>query len=274
MTAPEDSVFVGWCDGEQVSHFFADSMLGLYGADHRHPGGPLILDHGGHIAMMSGPRIAAARNDIVRAFLEKSNAGWLLMVDSDMNFAAEDFYKLYEAADKDERPIIGGLYFSGDVKNCAPVMYRLVPTTEEQTNPVEPIEEWPRGQIIKVHATGCGFLLMHRDALVKIGAPYYESPYPWFMEGTIYKGLAFGEDWAFCMRAIEAGYPIHVHTGVSLGHIKPTELDEEWFHAFKKWKDATQKETKKIESDSRLTLSKFMPAQGMNRTERRKAGIR
>src|SRR5450756_755286 len=50
---------------------------------------------------------------------------------------------------------------------------------------------------------------MHRSTLLTIGAKY-GKPAPWFSEGTIYKGLTFGEDWAFCMRAKDLGIPIYV----------------------------------------------------------------
>jgi GT2 family glycosyltransferase len=33
-----------------------------------------------------------------------------------------------------------------------------------------------------------------------------------------------GEDLTFCLRAAAAGYPIHVHTGVQVGHMKSTTL--------------------------------------------------
>jgi hypothetical protein len=33
-----------------------------------------------------------------------------------------------------------------------------------------------------------------------------------------------GEDLTFCMRAAAAGLPIHVHTGIQVGHVKTTVL--------------------------------------------------
>jgi hypothetical protein len=90
----------------------------------------------------------------------------------------------------------------------------------------------------EVHATGAAFLLIHRSVLTKMGEIYRESPYPWFLEGSVYKGTKFGEDWAFCMRAIEAGFKIHVHTGVKIGHVKPQVLDEDAWLAFKAQKNA------------------------------------
>src|SRR5450756_291425 len=76
---------------------------------------------------------------------------------------------------------------------------------------------------------------MHRSTLLTIGAKY-GKPAPWFSEGTIYKGLTFGEDWAFCMRAKDLGIPIYVHTGASIGHVKAQILDQSAYRRYQERK--------------------------------------
>jgi len=51
------------------------------------------------------------------------------------------------------------------------------------------------------------------------------NPHPWFVEG-LSKGVQFGEDIAFCMRASALGFSTYVHTGVKTGHVKAWELNE------------------------------------------------
>ena len=47
--------------------------------------------------------------------------------------------------------------------------------------------------------------------------------------GVIRQGSSYGEDIAFCVRLNHLGIPLHVHTGVHIGHVKTTVLDEAAF---------------------------------------------
>jgi len=60
------------------------------------------------VTQMSGPLIAQARTTVVDTFLT-TNAQWLLQIDSDMVFTPDDILTLLEAADVQDRPIIGAL---------------------------------------------------------------------------------------------------------------------------------------------------------------------
>ena len=61
----------------------------------------------------------------------------------------------------------------------------------------------------------------------------FQGDSPWFAEGTVYKGMSFGEDTAFCIRAMSVGIPIHVHTGAKIGHVKPQIMDEAAYKRFR-----------------------------------------
>lgn len=230
-------VAVAYAHPGEVDGSFHESMLRLIMADHTRAK-PRILGGGGTIGMASGPRIAAARNEMVQRFLSMpTEPEWLLMVDSDMVFAPSALDKLLEAADPKTAPIIGGLCFGGGRSGKVfPTLYRLRQTTGPNDSPIEIIEDYPADTVCKVDATGAAFLLMHRDALVKIGEAF-KGEQPWFCESTVYKGVTFGEDWAFCMRAKSLGYDIFVHTGVRIGHVKPHILDQDAFDAYRELRD-------------------------------------
>ena len=216
------TVALGWVHPGEVSSAFMRSVLdfvvseSLRGKQNR---------YGGFVEITSGPRIASARNNIVEAFLDQLSADWLLMIDADMVFRPEAVDTLLKAADPVLRPVVGGLCFGGGRGgDIFPTIYVMTP--EE---PCKIIEDYPENALCEVDATGAAFLLMHRDVLEKMRAEYADHPYPWFVEGTIYKNISFGEDWAFCMRVKQMGLPIHVHTGAKTGHIKPHVLDEATF---------------------------------------------
>jgi hypothetical protein len=227
-----ESLALGWVHPGEVSGLFMQSVLGLLMADEQRGEHSRVLRNGGTIGVTSGPRIASARNEIVTHFLERTTAEWLLMIDSDMTFTPADVDLLFSVADPDERPVVGGLCFGGGRSGLMfPTLYRLVPG-DENRDPIETIMDYPPDALCKVDATGAAFLLMHRSVLVKIGE-HFGPPHPWFAEGTVYRTMAFGEDWAFCMRAKALDIPIYVHTGAKIGHVKPMLLDEDAYTAYR-----------------------------------------
>lgn len=228
----DESLALAYVHPGHVDAHFMQSIVNVL-VDDSHRQNPRVLRGGSYIAIGSGPRIAEARNQCVLSFLNECQAAWLLMIDTDMVFPVSALDKIMEAADPETAPIIGGLCFGGGRSGVMfPTMYRLV-KPELNESPVQTIEEYPPDAMCEVDATGAAFLLIHRSVLQKMGETYKDSPYPWFLEGSVYKGTKFGEDWAFCMRAKTEGFPIHVHTGVKIGHVKPQVLDEDGWLAFK-----------------------------------------
>jgi hypothetical protein len=206
---------------------------------------------GGSIELLTGPRVAEGRSQVVEAFLRSDvfkGVDWLLMIDSDMTFEPDALCQLLghayggdpEADPFDpDCPVIGALCFAGGRTRMYPTIYRgATRKAHDGTDQVvpEPIEDYPRNQLVKVMATGAAFLLVHRKVLTHMQMPFPDgygtdmhgqpNPHPWFVEG-LSKGVQFGEDVAFCMRVNSLGYGVHVHTGVKTGHIKVLELNEE-----------------------------------------------
>jgi hypothetical protein len=208
-----------------------------------------ILPPGGTMKMTSGPRIAEARSQLVDTYFEEEafkGAEWLLMIDSDMVFKPTLVDQLMEVADPQHVPILGGLCFAGGRDHDPyPTIYREVHTIGDDGKPfvaIQPYREYPRDSLVKVGGTGAACLLVHRQVFIAMAHPHpkgfgtkpdgSKNPYPWFVEGLVApNGEPIGEDIAFCRRATGLGIPIHVHTGIKLGHMKQYTLDEAWFDA-------------------------------------------
>lgn len=233
MTGParspqnKETLCIGWIYPGDVSGLFMQSVANYIIEDaSRGKDSRMGYGRGGAVGLMSGPRIAHARNQLVNSFLTETKSEWLLMVDSDMVFAPQDIDALFEVADPEEVPIVGGLCFGASITGeMFPTMYLFAEPTDENPEVVQKIWDYPDYGLCKVHGTGAAFLLMHRDTLVKIGGKF-QGDSPWFAEGTVYKGMVFGEDIAFCTRAMAMDIPIHVHTGAKIGHVKPQIMDE------------------------------------------------
>jgi GT2 family glycosyltransferase len=173
----------------------------------------------------SGPNISTPRNKVVDDFLARQKAPWLLMADTDMAWAPDALDRLIAAADPVLRPIVGGLCYGQNdgAADPYPVMYEL--TDKDGTPAFCRYERWPEDTCVRVSATGAAFLLLHRAALETVAAYTRDKAAPWFVETSVGAPLALmGEDMTFCLRAGAAGIPVHVHTGVQVGHIKPVML--------------------------------------------------
>ena len=228
-------VVAAWLSPGQVAAAFCDAWTSLT----RYDAGKRIC---GDIHLQSGPRIAEARSQIVDHFLQHppyQEAEWLWMLDSDMTFQPDTLERLMEVADRDEAPIVGGLCFGGGLHRMFPTIYRGV--QEDGGVAIEPMDDYPRDQLVKVAATGAACLLVHRDVFVAMGQAFgtnsdgRPNPYPWFSEGLCdWKGRPYGEDTAFCMRAQQLGFPVFVDTRIKLGHVKSMEITEELYDQWRK----------------------------------------
>lgn len=242
-------VVLAWIDPGQVSSRFAASLAYLLQYDAEHEG--YLLGAGGTINLQTGPRIAEARCQVVDRFGDKQFAGadWLLMLDSDMVFDEDLLARLMAEADAQEVPILGGLCFAGGRSGTIyPTIYEEGVTDGHVW--VTPVKEYPENTLIKCGGTGGACLLVHRQVFAAMQRPYPDgygtladgrrNPYPWFVEGLVGpNGEPYGEDIAFCRKARQLGIPVHVHTGVKLGHMKTFELTEDEWHKHRATKAMT-----------------------------------
>lgn len=162
--------------------------------------------------------IPLGRNILVEKFL-KTDAEWFLSIDWDIVFQPEDVYKLIDAADPNEVPIIAGCYvtYMGDDAKLTPCW--MVHADEAKDIPFEPAGEIIGGRIVPLTLVGMGFTLIHRTVLETMQKNFADDPWPWFGHDIV-GGERLGEDWTFCQRARESGFTIWGHEDVQLGHSK------------------------------------------------------
>lgn len=216
-------VYVGFVHPDQVDSGWMVCLLHLFlhdtfGAQHI-----VNQERGGFINVGSGPRIASARNVVCSRFLDQ-NADWLLMLDTDMVFSPDLLDRMLEVADPDEVPILGALCFAGGKgAQIHPTMYMFGKDDEGGLISMR-CESYPENELMQVNGTGGACLLVHRKVLAAMKERYETTGAAFFAE-TYAMGQDFGEDITFCVRAQSLGFPIHVHTGIEVGHRKLHVLD-------------------------------------------------
>ena len=192
--------------------------------------------------VQSGPYLDNGRNQICRIFNHpevKEHCSHLLMVDSDVGFHPDQIHQLYEACGSgygEGRAMVSGIYYSNFEGELKPVVYDWT-TNKEGLKTLEVIDAWDDGwpfwpvhhdkrgsqdPVIKVEATGAGFMMIRRECLDVLEAVHGE-PQPFFDEPVL-DGVHFGEDLGFCMRVKNAGFSVWAHREVEVPHYKRVQL--------------------------------------------------
>lgn len=200
MTADPTTVAIGYVHPANVAAMFMRSVI-------------LTRDHIGPVqifSVMSGPNISKARNMVVRTFLDKSEADYLFMCDTDMLFQHDAIERLMDSGEQ----FISGFCMTGE-QRPVPAMYRGA----QHEGTFCPITEFPTDEIIDVDAVGSACSLIHRSVYETIEREQPNPAAQWYQELQMGKWLV-GEDFTFCMRARKSGFKIKVDTSVKVAHIK------------------------------------------------------
>ena len=222
------SVVLAYIHPGQVSSYFAESMIASLFYDQHASRPPRIANI---YQEWSSANVSAARNIVTQRFLDKNDADWLMWIDSDMQWSPFDIDMLLEAADPKTMPVIGGLCFGMAMGKPFPTIYHFAEIDGQLTTIRMP--DYPKDSIFQVAATGAAFLLIHRSALKSMAERKFNEAFPFFQETQNGKDPV-GEDLTFCLRMASLGIPVHVHSGVKIGHHKTYVITEESFLAAKR----------------------------------------
>lgn len=223
--APGGGVVLAYIHPGETSAYFTESMLTTILSDVARGPGRRIVNI---MQEWSSANVSSSRNTVTQRFLDGGVGEWLLWVDADMQWMPEDFDRILAVADPTERPIVGGLCFGMSDGHPWPTIYQWAQLEEGLTT--VRVRAYPRDSVIQVAATGAAYLLIHRKALEAIRDRGFNKTFPWFQE-TEHLGKPVGEDLTFCIRAGLCGIPVHVDTGVRIGHHKSHLITEDVFLA-------------------------------------------
>lgn len=232
---PKAKVSVGFLHPGHYAACFAESLCDLLFYDATLHKRIVSHPHGKMGKQCGAAGIVDGRNTLARVFLDETEADWLFMVDSDMDFRPDTVERLIEAAHAQDRPIVGGLAFAHKTDGNASgygVRYRCQPTIyrwyeDDDRAGFAPRFDYPRNELVEASATGAACVLIHRRALEEIRDRYGDV---WFDTIRHPKGSHFSEDMAFCIRAAACDIPLFVHTGVKTGHDKGGVFYDEAFY--------------------------------------------
>jgi len=223
MKVVKGTVAVGYCYGQEVASGFCNSLAGMLAHE---------LTAGSHLRTLlpvySGVNISSGRNEIVEQFLA-GDAEWLLMLDADMTFDRFLVERLVDAADAKTAPIVGALAFGVNDGELFPTLYSMVEAEDGGPQTIRFLD-FPEDELFQVVGTGAACVLIHRRVFEVVAAKQFSQAYPWFQEGEI-RNSRVSEDMTFMLRAGQLGFPVHVHTGISVGHQKSYVLTADMYRS-------------------------------------------
>lgn len=215
----------------QIEPAFHHSLLRLKDFDLYYGGGYLAYSEGWIIAAGT-TNITRGRNSIVKTFLEQTDADWLWFCDTDQTLEPDTLEKLMASADAVERPIVSALIMANREIGIGPAC--VIPDEQGNTRVpnVIPDDRW----WACLPGTGC--VVIHRSVLEKVGELNPDKFYRWFVDPDFIHPVTgepdtIGEDYAFMLRAIQAGFTPLIDTTIHVGHVKKkvlTPLDYGGYH--------------------------------------------
>jgi predicted glycosyltransferase involved in capsule biosynthesis len=222
MIGKNDTVAIGWCDNGTTDGKFVEGLTTALVAG---PTNGMIINTS---IRVQGNQIGRQRQNLFDYWADKLKTDWLLWVDSDIVLNLDAMKKLWQAADKINRPVVSGTYFiskenEGTLMRPFPCLFDDV--SEHQIKYVHPL---PDNQLIKVDNAGFGFVLMHKSIVPKMREAHPGKGM--FMEtGDGNDDHFIGEDIIFFRRMRDAGIPLHAHTGALVKHMKRFSVDFDYY---------------------------------------------
>jgi hypothetical protein len=168
--------------------------------------------------------VSRVRNLIAKDFLE-SDCTDLMFIDSDINFEAEDIFRLMAWNSDPKKGIVAGI----PVARKKGKVYISTLDTDEEDN----IFMNYMG-LVKAKRVATAFMMIRREVFEKLKDAHSEWVYHdekkvgdeviAFFDFALKDGEYIGEDFLFCDRARELGYEVWIDPTIKLGHMGMEEF--------------------------------------------------
>ncbi len=175
----------------------------------------LVTPQNSIIRKWSGLPVNIAREVFAREALAMG-AKYLFFLDSDQIIPPNSIIYLMQL----RLPIVSGLYYSKRNMYCA-----WMPNDDGKTFRLANEKDLPPNSTIEVGATGLGCTLIDTRIFKEIPEPRF----PWTQMHPERNDIPdeFSEDFNFCRKVHNAGFPIYVATGLRCGHEWEISFDPE-----------------------------------------------
>jgi hypothetical protein len=221
----KESVVFGFCDPGTVDAKFMSGVLNTIFCTKQNKINIVGTIRG------TGNQIGRQRQGVFDIWANQETADWLLWIDSDIVLTPEAFKLVWDAADKDIKPVVSGLYFVSKENEKTlmqpfPALFKEGSTKHE----LQIIHPLPKNELIKVDSAGFGFLLMHKSIVSKMRE--VSPDYSLFAEEEGIGDKYISEDIVFFRKLKAAGVDAYAHTGALVQHMKRFSFDINYYNLY------------------------------------------
>lgn len=222
-------IIIGYCTGGSPVEEYMESVIAFMGYDSN---SRRCLTG---LLPQKGLYIDLNRNVLARKAL-KAKWDYMVSLDDDIQFDQHVIYSLIDEAEKNDRAILGALYFAPIIDGKIRPVWFVRSEGNPQHNAVTNVGKFNTGTIVPLDAVGMGCTLIRRDVFEEMDRSelYTDTAWPYYgREPVTIDGQTIpqGEDLSLCLRARDLGLKTWGHAGIEVGHWKRIKLDFRLFRA-------------------------------------------
>lgn len=206
-----ETVSINWIDNGFVHGAFAINIMGVMMKSSltQNPVVNINRTYGG---------VVHYNREILLKGWEEDKTDWFLSVDSDVVLDIDIYKMLCEKADKDNAPVVCGIYFIEDNTKSSNLTFSKFDNIHGSIYAYNDEEvKIMTNELIRIKSAGLGLTMIHKDVFKKLREHYKDaSIYGPYLEGEGF----IGEDISFFRKLEKLNIPVHVHTSAIAVHLK------------------------------------------------------
>ena len=232
MHSSKEKLSIGWCDNGMVDGKFAEGIA------YTTLLAPTVGVPVANAMRVQGNQIGRQRQALFDLWYDSVKTDWLLWVDSDIVLTQDILKMLWDAADRQTKPVVCGVYFISK-QNEAPVMQPMPAVFNEVDEfTIQYLHPLPENQLVEIDNAGLGLCLMHRSVVDKLREAYPGVSMFAEQEGVGDKYVS--EDIVFFRKLKSVGVKVYAHTGALVKHMKRFALDVNYYKMWWHYAQLTQ----------------------------------
>ncbi len=225
MHKKDETITLGWIDNGSTDGKFTE---GLMHTVLEKTNSKNVKIH--NFLRVQGNQIGRQRQVLFDAWANELKTDWLLWVDSDIVLTQEALIKIWEFADKDNVPVISGVYFVSVENEQTMMMPMPCIFIDKEDYKLECIHPLPEDKLVPIDCSGMGFILMHKSIISKLKTKYPKESL--FAEENGIGDKFISEDVMFFRKLRSVGVKSYAHTGAIVQHMKRFSFDKNFYGVY------------------------------------------
>jgi hypothetical protein len=188
----------------------------------------MAMKHGVDVQIcnISGCSVVSRVRNLIAADFLNSDCTDLMFIDSDINFEANDIFRLMAWNSDPKKGIVAGIPVA---RKKGQVYFSTLDTDDDQSIFMDKMG------LVRAKRVATAFMMIRREVFEKLAEAHPEWVYHdekkqgdkmvAFFDFALKDGQYIGEDYLFCDRARDLGYEVWIDPTIKLGHMGTIEFE-------------------------------------------------